>query len=657
MRRHHSLRSSNKPFKLEYQQGLSQETTVPGRARYKVVWTGAKFCAIGTNAAGRVATSTNGITWTVSTDYYNDLLSTRLPLFDIAWNGTTFCVTGSGFTMSSNDGLDWTQRLGVGGSRIIWNGLIFLQSYNNGIVSTSLDGVNWVSNQGLRNAGWLTGNSFRDVTDIAWNGSVFCAISTSDSTQTIATSSDGINWSVSNLNISGFGLKNISAKDTTFCVTGTNGNIATSIDGVNWVNQNGLKSTQWNTQQALIITATDSLFIVTAGNGSLATSTDGINWVYYSGLSNFTYPLNFQIFNIIKVNTEYLAFGNNGEMAVSTDLVNWSYRDNLGKTTSVYSVTDSNVVISTNSTFYIGGNSGHIAFSYDNINWQYSSGLFLNTTWGASPVIDMVYNGSVFCALGSDGKIALSSDAINWVANNNLRFNAGWDQAISYTIAWKSDVGFIVGGRSGKIATSVDGINWVFRPQLSSTLWGSQVVSSDVIKIISNGSLFIALGRTSQIATSVDGVNWTYYSGLSTNQDWIDNTNGNKLADSIAWNGSVYCVGAAISFNTGVIISSDFSNWTYQSGLNNIEEFKNLASTETKILAADNKFFAISPSRGRLASSIDGINWKYEKAMEEIQPYSSVPTSRRPTARTLAFNEVNKSICFAGTYGYCATSI
>lgn len=91
----------------------------------------------------------------------------------------------------STDGTEWTEvEIGVNSSlgRVIWNGSLLVAIGGYGNIITSSDGYTWTARDSQTNY----------LSDIIWNGQQFIALGS----KVIAHSSDGINWTVTKLNLS-----------------------------------------------------------------------------------------------------------------------------------------------------------------------------------------------------------------------------------------------------------------------------------------------------------------------------------------------------------------------------------------------------------------------------------------------------------------------
>lgn len=149
---------------------------------HDVIWSGAKFVAVGTqlggpNAEAAVLVSGDGLNWT------KHLVGELSVLQEIAWNGAHFVATGYPGAVRSPDGISWT-RVGqgtVGGGAIAWSGQRFLVC---GTVycQSSVDGVQWSSTVAL-----LPGTG-PQVSGLAWGDTKWVAVGRSVNASLVLTS-------------------------------------------------------------------------------------------------------------------------------------------------------------------------------------------------------------------------------------------------------------------------------------------------------------------------------------------------------------------------------------------------------------------------------------------------------------------------------------
>jgi len=121
----------------------------------------------------------------------------------VIWNGHFWSIVGSGsngWIATSLDGILWKIRDSIimtEGMDIAWNGHFFIavgQNEGQGIIAISYDGISWDN---------IPNTLFTIITKVVWTGYIWVIYGVS-STNNVATSIDGINWSTMNISISNF---------------------------------------------------------------------------------------------------------------------------------------------------------------------------------------------------------------------------------------------------------------------------------------------------------------------------------------------------------------------------------------------------------------------------------------------------------------------
>ncbi len=183
------------------------------------------------------ATTTDGYSWT----------SGSMPSFPstlwygLCWDGSKFLAVSANNNKvaTSVNGLSWTVTGTLPATMywldVAWNGTVFCaigegpsgQSSPTTVAATSIDGITWTQRTMPASRLW---------TRILWNGSVFCALAQSSST--CATSSDGITWTSGSIP-AGFqvSLNNeIAWNGSVFCIVDyfSSNSAAISANGLSW---------------------------------------------------------------------------------------------------------------------------------------------------------------------------------------------------------------------------------------------------------------------------------------------------------------------------------------------------------------------------------------------------------------------------------------
>jgi hypothetical protein len=293
-----------------------------------IAWNGSQFCIGGTN--NKIATSPDGITWTFRSGLQN-ATSTGRDVSSIIWTGTQFYALsvepGRVYVSSSPDGITWTYRgnaslsQSFGAAKIVWNGSIFcIAGTGSRIVATSPDGITWTNRTGLSSTAW---GSFSD-NDIAWNGSIFCVVGFGGR---VATSPDGITWTFQSAILSNWGpiaINTVTAVGNQFYIGADSGIVATSTDGVTWTNRNELSTAftaanKNNAQITQIIWTGALLGVIGRHSNSLtaAISYDAITWTVQSTIP-YTIQQGSRSYHIAGNPSKFCIVGEYGKVITST---------------------------------------------------------------------------------------------------------------------------------------------------------------------------------------------------------------------------------------------------------------------------------------------------------------------------------------------------
>jgi hypothetical protein len=267
------------------------------------------FVAIGyrTNQYAVVATSLDGITWTIDpladwtrqtgNPYFSVILAGVVSTSSLYVAVGAYFPSGDPVISTSLDGVLWTAQTpasapGLSLKSIAWNGSLFVAvGWGNGgatlVIMTSPDAITWTS-QSVP-AG-ITYNA--TLSSVAWNGSVWIAVGIQTSGALIITSSDGITWTL---------------QANPFTVGHT-------------VEVNGVACTS-----SISILVGDD---ITAGTlGTIMSSTDnGVTWT-----TRLTTPSTFRFFGVAVNGTNWVAVGVNytvfnADIYSSPDGVTWTNR-------------------------------------------------------------------------------------------------------------------------------------------------------------------------------------------------------------------------------------------------------------------------------------------------------------------------------------------
>lgn len=246
---------------------------------------------------------------------------------------------------------------------------------------------------------------------IAWNGTVFCAIAGYAASNAAATSTDGITWTARTLSSSNE-WESIAWNGTVFCAVGASACI-TSPDGFTWTTRT-IQAYSW-----YAIAWNGTVFCATTNGTSVAaTSPDGITWTQRSLPSASSWldiSAKGSLFCTVGYGTTKAAISSdNGVTWTATILPasgNWLA---MSSTNDIFCIVNQT---SSNNTY----------FSTDGVNWVLSTISGTTGSWYA-----LANNGSVFCAMdGSTNVLSAVSGSVTlgtvtyseWPVNKYLYYN------------------------------------------------------------------------------------------------------------------------------------------------------------------------------------------------------------------------------------------
>lgn len=221
---------------------------------------------------------------------------------------------------------------------------------------------------------------------------------------------DGLTWQASTLPATGewVSVTHGSANGGVFVAVRLDGNgsqVATSSDGITWT----LRATPtcgvecgWGA-----VTYGNGLFVAVAGSGSsrLMTSPDGVTWTLQSA------PMS-ALSSVIYGNGKFVAVGYFGECLWSSDAISWNSSATNGG--------NFNDITFGNGIFVIINAMGSSMYSSDGESWTAHSAPIGNA------MVRAEFGGGVFVAASNlaTQKIMVSQDGINWVATSASLANA-----------------------------------------------------------------------------------------------------------------------------------------------------------------------------------------------------------------------------------------
>ena len=628
---------------------------------YSLVWGGGQWVNGGYNFDPQscIRTSPDGLVWTPS----------ETPPFgggsgcycnSVAYNGTYWVAVGTnqnigvGYIAKSTDGITWTEStnnpiIGNAGGSVVWTGSIWFAIGENGR-ATSTDGMIWATTTApFPTVSTIAGpapvpvhNSSLDIKTVDASGASYAATTFDTGRYEIdgggggggggggaswvaggfslntamAYSFDGMEWTVSTSGNAIFaGRCTAVGYGNSLWVAGGEGVIgdlanflAYSTDGIEWT-----ASTSGNsvfTTGCFAVTYANGLWVAGGyGTNFLAYSTNGINW---SASTSGNALITVICFTVKYGNDKWVAGGMGANcLAYSTNGINWT------ASTSGNSVFTSwcSAVAYANGRWVAGGyGTNQMAYSTDGINWV--ADISGNSIFTVGCYAVAYGNGKWVAGGEGTNTIAYSTNGIDWTASESG--NSVFQNAACVAITYAN--GLWVAGGQYRLAYSTDGIEWttsesgtlIFSgyclavayadnsaPPNTSTLTDTNVIPIGTETRQVPGWVAVGYGTSGSIVTSTDGITWT----TSTNNAFTDD-----LCRRIAWNGSYWIAVGTNSTNT-VSIAKSFDGMTWAPSTNNP-----FAGQYGQGIAWNGSYWVAvggntPPVTVSIAKSFDGMTW------------------------------------------------
>lgn len=496
-----------------------------------VMWTGSNFLVV-RDDNGRMAVSSNGVTWSVSnalTNYMTSVLGYTQFINSIRNDGNKiagFC--GGAFTFGSqNGGSSWERLVNLSGiAGGAFTNPLNLEPHNNSYVMVD-------QNNGYAYASYMWADPNTGYY-IYIQGHTYTSLGTNFEAYPYVPSQRSLN-----------GVRYLTGNYPGFYVYGPYGRLwrlasySSPTDKTSTVTKQDLYYTRISDIYAV---ATNGTSVITVGKyGRIAKGLEsdvasGTNFAIQSNTLNQTanWGSSSAINAAVWTFSKYIVAGESGKVATSSDGATWTYQTGLSST--AFGTANVNCIASNGTTCIVAGASGKVATTTDGVTWTNQTGLS-STSWSTSNVLGAVWNGSTFLVVGDSGKTATSTDGVTWVYSAGLS-GTTWGTSACYAAAWSSTLSlFVVVGASGKIATSANGTSWTVRTS------GTTATLRSIT--FANGK-FIAVGSGPTVLYSEDGVNWSNKSGYITTP-W-----GSASANCVAWLGNRFVIGGA----NGLLASS-----------------------------------------------------------------------------------------------------
>jgi hypothetical protein len=589
-----------------------------------VSWNGS-YWLIGMNSSPIIQYSLDGITWTTAATTVFTIGANAFLWLSSYWIGFG---SGTQSMIYSNDGLSWTALTNSFGSSATtycgyWDsasGILVVGGIGNSLSMvyanvTSTTTPTSISFNSLLGNGSPFGTATGSCRAVSYNGRIWVAggifgtgYTGSPTSNTLAYSYDGKTWIGLGTSIFGTRCNTICWNGTRWIAGGVNssvGRIATSFDGINWsVTSTNIVSSIVNGTTSSGSSTLFSSSVVSIASAVGPAITDGLksnsllstvsfannepNTIDFTTVGNTIASAGEKGFKKIQIDEQYGKFIKSPIVVASAS---------TGTNTLAYSVDGTSFTgrgatifssgcwsVAWNGSLWVAGGSGTniIAYSTDGISWTGSTSA--NTVFSGGQCYGIAYGGSKWISIGNFG-IGYSHDGINWKLANNTIFSSFGD-----VIVYNGNIWLAGGSGSNTLAYSYDGINW--------TGLGTTTFNSNCYTILWTGSRFVAGGDTTNtLAYSSDGLTWT---GLGT-------TIFSSSCLGLAWNGStLVATGSTATIANTIRYSLDNGlTWlTVASGVISTTVFTSYAQG----LTWTGSYFVAVGASG-VAYSTDGRTW------------------------------------------------
>ena len=470
-----------------------------------------------TTSTGKIATSTDGLTWNI----LDDSTFEETPINSISHSNDKIIFTGNNKIAYSSDGTSLSESYIMGQPTVNIlssnnNKSVYVAGCDNGIILYSNDGISWkeVEDSTFENS---------EIISLLFNKNIFIAVSSDGK---MAYSEDGLLWN--SINKDKFhSINNFVIANNKYFILCDEGKLFFSDDLINWIEAIDVKASN------------NGLKDICFGNGRYIIVGDGHLTTYCNSLTEFTYDNNedysvyedFLSNNITGVilkecwSTSYtdifkksypksIAFGNSKFIAIDDSKAAYSTN---GKTWNKLDITGDyslNNITFGNNSFLISCNSGNALYSDDGDVWQ----IVNDIQFGSSNVNAIIYGLDKFVAVGDDGKISYSSTGLIWTLVNTVSLGTDSLRSIAY-----GNNTFVAVGDLGKLIYSFDGIIW--------TKINLNINNENITNIIFGNGVFVTTTNQGRGLYSTDGMNWVNIHDLKLkNVVYLTFGNGNFIA-------------------------------------------------------------------------------------------------------------------------------
>jgi len=560
----------------------SRTTNIPNVQLQAVGYIGSTFYA-GGSTDGLYATSADGTTWTLKRDAsgggifaFDDVNGKVVAIGDM---GIVVLAGGTREAYQPSFTIAFNTSTTTGGRQIAYNGSNqWVMVSSRGLPLYSSDGNSWTAAALTGSNAMAAGNCIDYL-----NGTYL--IGGNNATASIATSTNGIDWTVRTTPTT-TGINKFAYGAGIYVAVGNSGNIFSSTDLVTWTS----RSAGANAFGDVIFD--NNLFVAVGASGACYTSPDGTTWTSRSAGSTVFYKVLWAAGTI----NLFVAIGVGGLLYTSPDGTTWTSRS-AGSTTFTDIAFDSTnsvlvlvglsgtVYTSTNGTTWTNRSPGHGAtlgtVVYDGTQWLSfvvggsAAGYFKSTNSGVTWTRVAIYDGTVtsrFHYVGgryfknSPNFVSSSSDGITWRTADQVSY-----RLTALNVIQKLNNTYFAMGYSAAfypiMYTSSDGIT--FTPTRTGVLGYISYTGSHYVNVSHPTA---GTGGPIGVYRSTDGSTWTHYSDVGTDASSTRTFNaGSILLDTAYASGKLTFFTAdtastATALNTQTVYYSSDGGLTWQEG-------------------------------------------------------------------------------------------
>ena len=380
---------------------------VIGSSLYSVDNTGTYSSSLGTltTSSGRVEMSDNGL---MPTGHSQLCIVDGTNVY--IWNVNTSAFTAGTLPLPNGANI-WCPVICATPSSVT-TPYFFTIAYNTNYGAYSADGLTWTKVTMSTTAKWKS---------VAFNGTVFCAISAERNGTIAATSPDFITWTARTLPAAGAASAwySITAMGNLFCAVSYNSTLSiTSTNGSSWSSGTLPSTSNW---QYVCNNGTNGFLVVSSYQTAAAISSDGINWTAK------TLPSASGWFSGVWSGNIWCVMGT-GVSATSSNGTTWA-QHTIGSSGQFMSVSWSGEIF-----YSIDATNGYGYSSPDGITWT-KRNLPVS---GAANWLGIVWSGEYFCAVNNTtGYSAISMYGINFDGSNFIKVDfSAYSIFTPYTITF-----------------------------------------------------------------------------------------------------------------------------------------------------------------------------------------------------------------------------